>query len=253
MSQYYNPKRTRNIFEPGSKEPFKISRSKIELFLECPKCFYLDLRFGIGRPPGYPFTLNSAVDKLLKKEFDIHRTAKSRHPLMKEYGIDAVPFLHEKINEWRDTRKGISYFYEPVGFSFYGAVDDVWQNSSGEIHIVDYKATSKSKEVTIDEEWQMGYKRQMEMYQWLFKKNGFNVSDIGYFVYCNGNSDKEAFDKKIEFDVKIIPYKGNSDWVDDAILKAHNCLVSDEIPDMAEECDYCRYRKEVEKIDIRVF
>lgn len=247
MSQYYNPKRTRNIFDPDSKDPFRISRTKIELFLECPKCFYIDRRFGIGRPPGFPFSLNAAVDKLLKKEFDSHRVAQSRHPLMEKYGINAVPYEHEKINEWRDTRKGISYLYEPANFLFYGAIDDIWISPSGEIYIVDYKATSKNSEVTIDEEWQMGYKRQMEMYQWLFKKNNFNVSDTGYFVYCNGNSDKEAFDNKIEFDVKIIPYTGNSDWVSGAILNAYNCLKSDKIPDMAEECDYCRYRKEAEK------
>ena len=249
MSQYYNPKKTRNIFDPESKDPFKISRSKIELFLNCPKCFYFDLRFGIGRPPGYPFTLNAAVDKLLKKEFDVHRAEKSSHPIMREYGIDAVPYNNEKINEWRDTRKGISYLCQPANLLFYGAVDDVWENSSGEIHIVDYKATSKTSEVTIDDDWQMGYKRQIEMYQWLFKKNNFNVSDIGYFVYCNGNADKEAFDKKIEFDVKIIPYKGDSNWVEDALLRAHNCLISTEIPQMSEECDYCRYRREVAKIE----
>jgi hypothetical protein len=249
MSQYYNSKRTRNLYDPSSKEPFRISRTKIELFLGCPRCFYFDLRFGIGRPPGFPFSLNAAVDKLLKKEFDIHRVAKSRHPLMEEYGVDAVPFSHEKINEWRDTRKGISYFCEPTNLLFYGAIDDVWVSPTGEIYIVDYKATSKNSEVTIDEEWQMGYKRQMEMYQWLFKKNNFNVSDTGYFVYCNGNTDREAFDKKIEFDVKIIPYAGNSDWVKEAISNAHACLISDKIPDMASDCDYCRYRKEAAKIE----
>ena len=73
MPKYYNPKRTKNIYDPASKNPFKLSRSKIDLFLECPRCFYLHRRLGVGRPPGYPFTLNVAVDALLKKEFDIHR------------------------------------------------------------------------------------------------------------------------------------------------------------------------------------
>jgi hypothetical protein len=73
MSEYYNPKRTKNIYDPSSKEPFKISRSKLDLLLNCPRCFYLDRRLWIDQPPGYPFNLNSAVDELLKKEFDIHR------------------------------------------------------------------------------------------------------------------------------------------------------------------------------------
>jgi len=243
MSDYYTPKRENNLFKPESKQPFKISRSKIDLFLECPRCFYLDRRLGIARPPGYPFTLNSAVDKLLKKEFDIHRLAQARHPLMEEYGIDAVPFQHKQIEEWRDTRRGIQYLHQPTNLLIMGAIDDIWINPDGELYIVDYKATSKNGEVNIDAPWQDSYKRQMEVYQWLFRQNGFKVSNIGYFVYCNGKTDAKAFDKKIEFDVKVIPYKGNDDWVEQTILDIHECLMREDIPEMAPDCDYCRYRK----------
>jgi len=71
MSIYYNSQRTSRLYSSDAKESFKLSRSKIDLFLQCPRCFYLDRRMGVGRPPGFPFALNSAVDKLLKKEFDI--------------------------------------------------------------------------------------------------------------------------------------------------------------------------------------
>lgn len=249
MSQYYNPKRARNLFEPDSEEPFKLSRSKIDLFLECPRCFYLDRRLGVARPPGFPFSLNSAVDKLLKKEFDIHRAGKTTHPLMKHYGIDAVPFEHEKINEWRDNFKGVQYYHEPTNLIVFGAIDDVWVNPDGELMVVDYKATSKDSEVTIDADWQIGYKRQMEIYQWLLRKNGFKVSDTGYFVYCNGDTDKKAFDAKLEFDVKIIPYNGNGDWVEQAVVSARECLAKDEIPPAGEGCDYCRYRQAVDSVE----
>ena len=94
MSKLYNPKRTRNIFNPKSEKPFKLSRSKIENFLNCPKCFYLDRRMGISQPPSFPFNLNSAVDILLKKEFDIHRAENEGHPLMENYGLEnIVPFF----------------------------------------------------------------------------------------------------------------------------------------------------------------
>ncbi len=243
MSEYYTPKRVRNLFDPQSKEPFKLSRTKIENFTNCPRCFYIDVRLGTGQPGGFPFTLNNAVDNLLKKEFDIYRAEKSKHPLMKEYKIDAVPFSHEKIEDWRNTKKGITYLHQPTNLLICGGVDDVWINSKGGLHIVDYKATSKTSEITIDEEWQMGYKRQIEVYQWLFRKNGFKVSDVGYFVYCNGNTDKKAFDKKIEFDIKIIPYEGNDAWVENAINEIHKCLVSDAIPGLKEGCDFCDYVK----------
>lgn len=250
MSQYYNPKRTRNIYDPQSSDSFRLSRSKIDSFLNCPRCFYLDRRLGIGQPPGYPFSLNSAVDALLKKEFDIHRAKGTAHPLMKAYGLKAVPFEHEDLEIWRDSlRKGISYLHPETNFLVTGGVDDVWQDESGKLIIVDYKATSKSGEVNLDADWQIGYKRQMEIYQWLFRKNGFEVSDTGYFVYCNGDADKEAFDGKLEFDVKLIPYKGDDSWVEDSLLKAKECLDGNEIPSKGEDCDFCAYREVTQQVE----
>lgn len=54
-------------YDPESPDKFRISRSKVDLFLNCARCFYLDVRLGVKRPAGFPFNLNSAVDALLKK------------------------------------------------------------------------------------------------------------------------------------------------------------------------------------------
>ncbi|MBI4037984.1 PD-(D/E)XK nuclease family protein [Candidatus Curtissbacteria bacterium] len=250
MSDYYNPKRTRNLFDPSSKDTFRLSRSKIDLYINCPRCFYLDRRLGVAQPPGYPFSLNSAVDKLLKKEFDIHRAKGTAHPLMKHYKVDAIPLAHEKIDEWRDSlRAGITFRIDHSNVIVTGGVDDVWVNPKGEFIIVDYKATSKEDEVTLDAEWQIGYKRQMEIYQWLFAKNGHKVSDTGYFVYCNGRADKEAFDAKLEFDIKVIPYEGNTDWVEGVILSAIECLKNDKLPKPGDDCDFCKYREAASEVE----
>ena len=245
MSQYYSGKRSRNIFDPQSPEPFKLSRSKIENYLKCKRCFYLDRRLGVDQPPGYPFSLNSAVDTLLKKEFDSHRLKQSAHPLFEQYGVDAVPFEHANMDEWRDTFKGVQYHHEPTNFIITGAVDDIWMNPKGELHVVDYKATSKNGEVSLDAEWQKSYKNQMEIYQWLLRQNGFTVSKTGYFVYVNGKTDNEAFDGKLEFDVKIIPYEGDDSWVEGAIGEARKLLDSKELPEANMDCDYCLYRKSI--------
>ena len=242
MSEYYNPKRTRNVFMPDSKAPFRVSRSKIDLFTECPRCFYLDRRLGVGRPPGFPFNLNSAVDFLLKKEFDIHRAANTSHPLMEKYGIDAVPFAHEEMDTWRENFVGVQAVNKASNLLVTGAVDDVWVNPAGELIVVDYKATSKDSEVNLDAEWQDGYKRQMEVYQWLLREKGFKVSDTGYFVYANGLRDKKAFDGKLEFDIKVIPYTGKTKWIEPTLLEMRKCLMSEKLPDADEQCDYCNYR-----------
>lgn len=243
MSKYYNPKNTRNIYRPESPDGFKLSRSKIELFMKCKKCFYMDRRLGVGQPPGFPFALNSAVDALLKKEFDIHRKNQTPHELMVQSKIDAVPFQHEMIDEWRENFKGIQYHDTKTGFLITGAVDDIWINKKkGELHVVDYKSTSKPTKVTLDAEWQDGYKRQMEIYQWLLRKIGFNVSDVGYFVYCNGKADREIFGAKMDFDMDIISYTGSSEWVESTLLEIKQCL-DGKIPRSSDDCDFCAYRK----------
>ncbi len=228
----------------GSKTPYAISRSKIDLFVECPRCFYLDQRLGIKRPDSYPLTLNNAVDELMKREFDLLREEKKPHPIMAKYGIKAIPFAHKDLELWRDAMKnGISFVDPETGIKFRGGIDDVWINDVGELHVVDYKATSKKEEVTLDAEWQNAYKRQVEVYQWLFRKNGFTVSPIAYFVYVNGDSDAEKFDGKLEFETTIIPYTGNTDWIEKTTVKLHACLMEESTPAASSDCTYCAYRE----------
>ncbi len=235
-------KRQWYLFNPKSKEPFTLSRTKIELFTQCKRCFYLDTTRGVGRPKGPPFALNSAVDALMKKEFDIHRARQSAHPLMKAYGIDAVPLDHERLEEWRDSlRRGISTLHKPTNLFIRGGIDDVWVNPEGELIIVDYKATSKEGQITLDDEWKIQYKRQMEIYQWLFRQNGFKVSETGYFIYVNGKTDRKSFDGKLEFDVAVIPYKGTDTWIEKTLHEAKECLMAGEIPKGSADCEFCTY------------
>ncbi|MDP6050158.1 MAG: PD-(D/E)XK nuclease family protein [SAR202 cluster bacterium] len=234
--------RKRNLYDPLSSKPYKLSRSKVELFMGCPRCFYLDRRLGVSRPSGFPFNLNSAVDHLLKIEFDQYRSKGTAHPYMKDAGIEAIPFQHENLDVWRENFKGVSFQHDPTNFHLFGAVDDLWQSTTnGKIIVVDYKATSKNGEVSLDADWQDGYKRQMEFYQWLLRKNGLDVSDVGYFVYCNGRRDMEQFSNHLEFKIKVLPYSGSDDWVEPTIIDLHQLLGSDVIPEASPDCEYCVY------------
>lgn len=236
----------KKYYTPGDKEAFRLSRSKIDLFIECPRCFYLDRRIGVARPQGFPFNLNSAVDLLLKKEFDVHRDNATQHPYMIENNIPAVPFAHEEMNTWRENFVGAQTLHKETNFLITGAVDDIWIYTDGpdkgKLIIVDYKATSKDGEVTLEAEWQDGYRRQMETYQWIFRRLGFDVSDTGYFVYANGLRDRPGFDNKLEFVIKTIPHTGKTEWIDKTLLEIKKCLDDDRVPKEKETCDYCKYR-----------
>ena len=167
---------------------------------------------------------------------------------METYGVDAVPFKHKDMDVWRDPFKGVTYLHKPTGFVISGGVDDVWVSPKGELIVADYKATSKDESPTLDAEWQDGYKRQMEIYQWLLRANGFTVSPTGYFVYANGRKDVAAFDAKLEFEVVLLPYTGSDDWVEKVLRDIKTCLDGGELPQGSNQCDFCLYREAAEEV-----
>ncbi len=241
----------RKLFEPNASEPFKISRTKIDTFSECQRCSYLDLRLGVPRPSMPSFTLNNAVDELFKREFDIHRKEGTPHPVMVEYGIDAVPFNDARMDEWRDAlRRGIAHHHTPTNFYVRGGIDDVWVTQDGTLLIADYKATSKNEAPKNESDLYDAYKKQMEVYQWLFRQNGFPVSSTGYFVYANGKQGAEvnAFDAKLEFDINVIAYTGDDSWVEPLLFEMKKVLSADMIPPVGtsfggKPCEHCLYRE----------
>lgn len=243
MAFYYNQ------YDPKSTEPYRLSRSRIDNFLKCPRSFYLQERLGI-KPPSIPgFSLNNAVDELMKREFDIHRAKNQAHPLMAKYGIKAVPFAHESMDEWRDAlRRGARFVHRPTNFIITGGIDDLWIDEDKNLIIVDYKATSTEKEISLDDEFKQGYKKQVEIYQWIFRQLGFKVSDTAYFVFCNGLKDKEAFDAKLEFDLSIIEHQGDDSWIEPTLMEIKKVLDSDTIPAATENCELCQYVKKAKDL-----
>jgi len=250
MTKY--KKRQRNLYQTGQRIPFKISRSKIDRFLECPRCFYLDRRLGLGRPSMPGWALNSAVDALLKNEFDLLRKKGQTHELMKKYKINAIPFSHPDLPIWRDDVYrfvGASVVHKATNLEICGIIDDVWINKKEELLIVDYKSTSTSQEISLEDEYKQMFKKQMEVYQWIFKRMGFNVNDTGYFVYANACKNRPKFDARLEFELQIIAHKGNDSWVEPTIFAMKKCLDSDKIPDPSPDCEFCKYRELNRKIE----
>jgi len=241
-----NYRKTRNLFDPGSPDPIQLSRSKIELFTQCPRCFYMDVRLGVARPSTPPYTLNNAVDNLLKNEFDLLRKSGEAHELMKKYEIDAVPYQHQDLPRWRGEVKayeGALALDEASNILVNGLVDDLWVNPKGELIIVDYKATSTTKEISLEDEYKQAYKRQLEVYQWIFRKLGFPVSNTGYFIFANAMKNLPKFDGKLEFDMTIVSHQGDTTWIEKTLMNIRKTLVSNEIPKEASSCEYCAYRR----------
>lgn len=246
MAEYtkkYNPNRQADWNYGGAK--WKLSRSKIDFFFECPRCFYLDNVLGTKRP-GFPsFNLNLAVDELFKKEFDVHRKAKTKHPLMEQYQIDAVPFQHESLDTWRDPFVGIMHTHEPTGLVVSGGVDDIWVTPEGKLIIIDYKATSKEGTIEAlgDSPWEMQYTRQLGVYRWLLEMNDFVVEQTGYLVYANASKHEPFFDNKLVFETTVVPVETDVSWIEPTLTDIKKCLEQKSLPASGANCEYCPYRE----------
>jgi RecB family exonuclease len=228
-------------YEPGTTQPYELSRSKVELFASCPRCFWLDRRALVAPPGPAPYTLNAAVDELLKREFDGYRAAQVVPPLLARNGLALRPAPRPELADWRNAFKGVRVLHAPTNLLVYGAIDDLWIDAGGTYYVADYKATSKNGSVGIDAAWQKSYKRQLEFYQWLLRGRGLTVSPQGWFVYANARKDRDAFDQVLHFDVSLIPYKGDTAWVEPMLAEIHGVLNADRPPACAPDCELCAF------------
>lgn len=246
MAEYtykYNPNRSGDWNYGGAK--WKLSRSKIDFFFECPRCFYLDNKLGTKRP-GFPsFNLNIAVDELFKKEFDEHRKNNTPHPIMTKYNIDAVPFAHKDLDIWRDPFVGIMHTHAPTGLVVSGGVDDIWVKPDGSLIIVDYKSTSKEGRIDAlgDSPWEVQYTRQLGVYRWLLEHNGFTVNETGYLVYANADKSLEGFNNTLVFETTVVPVEADTTWIDATLQDIKGCLEAETLPKSGDACEFCPYRE----------
>jgi hypothetical protein len=87
-------------------------------------------------------------------------------------------------------------------FFIFGAVDDIWVNSQGELIVIDYKASGNTTG-----ELYPSCKRQLEIYQWLLRQNGFTVHPRGYFVYCHVDYAKGFTRGYCKYLAQVRPYE----------------------------------------------
>ena len=256
--------RHRGTFKPSRPEPYELSRGRVEDFIQCPACFWLDRVKGVKFPSIPGFNINSATDLLLKRDFNRYRERQLSHPFMIRNGLEhLVPFAHEDLERWVNALHfgaSLNHFntiHEETNILFGGGIDDVWRNvETGELHVVDYKSTSQGvmapkkepKEINLEGRWKQGYKRQIEMYQWILRRKGFQVNDVGYFVYVDGQHygidgmlDDTENQANMSFKATLLTYRGDDSWVADALQNIHTVLNQTHCPNHDPDCEHARF------------
>lgn len=218
--------RHHGVYDPLKSEPYELSRSRIENFVKCPACFYLEL--------------------------------------LKANGLESlIPLEDDRFERWTNSPQfGLEgYFntvHEETNLKVGGGLDDVWLNTeTGQVHLVDYKSTSQKspgKEMTLDDWWKASYKRQMDFYIWVMRRLDLNTSDTGYFLYCDGdrftNVNSLHYDgATMHFRMTLLAYESDLSWIEPTLRQIKELLHAEECPNHADQCEHGKFITACSKVN----
>lgn len=232
--------------KPYDKEDrnIRISRSALEEAMRCPRCYYQDRRLGLKRPSGPSFTLNNAVDSLLKLEMEVYREDQVSHPVMERFApeLELVPMQEPRLEEWRSVRKGVTANHAPSGFVLAGAIDDLWlSRATGLAHVADFKAAGSNAGSSLDGPYRAPYKRQLDVYTYLLSRNGLPMSETAFFLFALADRTGPAFDGVLQFTEELVAYKCDTSWIEPALMEVRTYLDADETPAASTDCEWCKF------------
>ncbi len=158
---------------------FKLSPSSLNLLEDCPRCFWLDLVKGVPRPQGIFPSLPSGVDRLLKGHFDSFMRRRELPPELREECADAALFSDEALlSEWRNNFRGIKWLDPQSGVLLRGAVDNLLEQD-GKLVVLDFK----TRGFPLKDDTAHHYADQMNLYNFLLRKNGFATEDHSLLLF----------------------------------------------------------------------
>ena len=157
----------------------QLSPSRLSLFNECKRCFWLNMNKGVKRPSGVFASLPNGMDLVLKKYFDGFRIKGTLPPdissELKGHLFDDM----EKLDVWRNNFKGLRFVDEETGIVLMGALDDLFVTEDG-FHVpLDFK----TRGFPLKEDTASYYQNQMNVYAFLLEKNGMKTGDFACLVF----------------------------------------------------------------------
>ena len=163
-------------------EQYRLSPSTLNLFAECPRCFWLHINKGLHRPRG-PFpSLPGGMDGVLKSYYDKYRIIGKLPPEIEDK-VEGKLFPDlAKMNKWRNWRTGLQYIDKKRNAKLIGALDELLQIDS-KYAPLDYKTRGSA----INEKSPTYYQLQLDLYELLLKKNGMTTAGFGYLIFYSPN------------------------------------------------------------------
>ena len=160
-------------------EQLLLSPSSLNLYLECPRCFWLYKAKKIHRPRGPMSSLPSGLDLLIKKYFDRYRAIGKLPPEIEGKVKGRLLENQEMLDNWRDWRKSlIRYEDKSLNAVLRGALDECFVLDGAYIP-VDYK----TRGFDLKEDSAKYYRNQLNCYTLLLEANGYQHPSFAYLLF----------------------------------------------------------------------
>ena len=215
----------------------KLSPSSLNLFLNCPRCFWLQIVKKVKRPSGAFPSLPSGMDKVLKEHFDRFMEKDEIPPELKQQDcIKGCSLFNDKtlLKLWRSNLKGIQYTDKESGVVLHGAIDNLLVKGKKFI-VIDYK----TRGFPLKEDTHKSYQNQMDLYNFLLRENGYQTEDYTYLLFYYPNKVTET--GEVIFDTKLIKIATNPENGKEVFNNAIKLLQKKEPPEASEECEFCKW------------
>ena len=214
-------------------KPIRLSPSQLNLFLECPRCFWFHQNQDRHRPAGIFPSLPSGMDNVIKVYFDRYRLKGKLPPAIQEKVVGSLLPDLEVMTKWRNWRTGLNYKDKKTGAVLIGALDDCLVHE-GKYIPLDYKTRGYDPK----EGGESFYQNQLNCYEFLLQANDFNTAGYAYLVYYVPKEVDEGGMVRFE----ITPKKVATD-PEEAIKVFENAVATLQgpVPEGHANCEYCAY------------
>lgn len=215
--------------------PVKLSPSRLGLFAECPRCFWLALREGLSRPSG-PFpSLPGGMDREIKAHFDRYR---ERGALPPELDGQVDERLHPDqsfLAGARDWRTEPKLRDERLDVVLRGGIDDLLVADDGSLVVLDYKTRGYPPKGDGRPDY---YVRQLNCYNLLLRESGHPTADHAYLLYYHPETVRG--DGAMGFHTDLVEVQVDvgaaHQLLEDAVATLDGTL-----PDAATGCEFCEW------------
>lgn len=211
-----------------------LSPSKLNLFQDCPRCFWLQEIKKIKRPEGPTSTLPRGMDYLIKDYFDKFR-AISKLPPEIEKNTKGLPMSNQKLlNLWRNWRSGLRYYDKEINAELGGALDECF--TFGEHYIpVDYK----TRGFALKPDSLSYYQTQLDCYTMLLEKNGCKHLSFGYLIYYIPQKIENNGMVKFSVEAKEMITDPKRAY---QVFKSAVALLRETEPKLNKQCGFCNWQ-----------